>query len=219
MTEVRDEVLYEEPYREPYAEPLPPPWYRNPLAPLGLLVVAAVAGILLFVLLRSDDDSSNDASPSATATTGAPAGTNRGGGGEPARSVTVADAVGRSQVAAGSEIEADGLAADTYPVPSSRPRGTVISQRPPAGSELREGAIVRLNVSIGPGARGSETVPDVTGPSASNARAEARKAGFTARTVLRDAPTPEEEGEVILQRPGPGATLPTFSQLTLYVGR
>jgi beta-lactam-binding protein with PASTA domain len=75
-------------------------------------------------------------------------------------------------------------------------------------------------VSLGqPGERPTGTVPDVTGPNELEARATARESGFTVRTIDRPAPSPEERGEVILQRPAPGTTAPLLTQIQLFVGR
>ena len=39
------------------------------------------------------------------------------------------------------------------------------------------------------------------------------------RTVLRDAPSDEEVGEVLTQSPAAGTTAPILTQITLFVGR
>jgi eukaryotic-like serine/threonine-protein kinase len=137
----------------------------------------------------------------------------------PPAPVSVPDVVGQSQVDAGELLEDDGLVADSYPVPSDEPAGTVISQRPAAGTELQEGETVRLNVSLGPAERETTEIPDVTGLEASEARRRARAEGFTVRTLPREAPSDEEVGEVLTQTPAAGATAPILTQITLFVGR
>jgi eukaryotic-like serine/threonine-protein kinase len=137
----------------------------------------------------------------------------------PPAPVTVPDVVGQSQVDAGELLEDDGLVADSYPVPSDEPAGTVISQRPASGTELKEGETVRLNVSLGPDEREVSEIPDVTGLEASEARRRARTEGFTVRTVPREAPSDEEVGEVLTQTPAAGTTRPILTQITLFVGR
>jgi beta-lactam-binding protein with PASTA domain len=77
---------------------------------------------------------------------------------------------------------------------------------------------VRTNVALGDGARPAREVPDVTGPSASDARATLRTAGFTVRTQYRRPPSPEEEGEVLTQQPAPGASAPDLTQIAIFVG-
>jgi serine/threonine-protein kinase len=137
----------------------------------------------------------------------------------PPASVTVADVVGQGQVDAGQTLESNGLVADSYPVPSDEPAGTVVSQSPSPGTTLKEGDTVRLNVSLGPGERDTAEIPDVTGLAASRARHKARVDGFTVRTVLRQAPSQEEVGEVLTQSPAAGTTAPVLTQMTIYVGR
>jgi serine/threonine-protein kinase len=138
---------------------------------------------------------------------------------EPAATITVPDVVGDDHVAAGATVDGRDLIADSYPVESEETRGTVISQSPAAGTEVAPGTHVRLDVAIGPGERPTAIVPDVTGPNEVEARVTAREAGFTVLTIDRTAPTPEERGEVILQRPAAGTIAPVLTQIRLYVGR
>jgi serine/threonine-protein kinase len=137
---------------------------------------------------------------------------------EPA-AVQVLDVVGQDHFIAGAEVEQFGLVADTYPVESAEPQGTVVAQSPAPGSELREGETVRLNVSLGAEPRPDVTVPDLTGPAASDARSACREAGLTCRTIYRKAPTAEELGEVLDQRPAAGTVVPLLTQVTLFIGR
>ena len=138
---------------------------------------------------------------------------------EPVEVVEVPDVVGDDHVAAGATIDGIDLIADSFPVESGEPRGTVVAQDPAAGTELPPGGHVGLAVSLGPGERPTGTVPDLTGPNEVDARATARESGFTVRTIDRPAPTPEERGEVILQRPAAGSTVPILTQIRLFVGR
>jgi eukaryotic-like serine/threonine-protein kinase len=138
---------------------------------------------------------------------------------EPAETITVPDVVGDDHVEAGATVDGRDLIADSYPVESDETRGTVISQSPAAGTEVAPGTHVRLDVAIGPGERPTAIVPDVTGPDEVEARAAVREAGFTVLTIDRTAPSPEERGEVILQRPAAGTRVPVLTQIRLYVGR
>jgi beta-lactam-binding protein with PASTA domain len=137
----------------------------------------------------------------------------------PPSPVAMPDVVGQSQVDGGELLEAEGLVADSYPVPSDEPAGTVISQRPAPGTELKEGDVVRMNVALGPDEREASDIPDLTGSEASEARQRARIEGFTVRTVFRTAPSREEVGEVLTQSPAAGATAPILTQITVFVGR
>lgn len=210
--------------------PVGPPPPGNPWPWLLLLLVlvgVGIAGLWLYLDDRNDEpaktvivettetaastEASTTVSKTVTTTTPAPK--------KVAARVKVPDVVGQSQVDAGDTIEAAGLRADTYPVASSEPRGNVVSVSPAAGQEVDAPSTVRLNVSLGTGARAAKSVPDVTGPRESEARAKARAAGFTVRTVDRDAPTQEELGEVLTQQPAAGASAPELTQITLFVGR
>jgi serine/threonine-protein kinase len=138
---------------------------------------------------------------------------------QPVEMVEVPDVVGDDHVAAGATIDGIDLIADSFPVDSGEPRGTVVAQDPAGGAELPPGAHVRLAVALGPDERPAGTVPDLTGPNEVEARAAGRESGFTVRTIDRPAPTPEERGEVILQRPAAGTTVPILTQIRLFVGR
>jgi serine/threonine-protein kinase len=133
--------------------------------------------------------------------------------------IAVPDVIGEDHVAAGAEIDGIELIADSSPVESGEPRGTVIGQDPGAGSEVPPGTHVELAVSLEPGERPSGTVPDVTGPNEVEARATLRESGLTVLTIDRPAPTSEERGEVILQRPAAGTTVPILTQIRIFVGR
>jgi serine/threonine-protein kinase len=137
----------------------------------------------------------------------------------PPANVTVPDVVGQSQVDAGETLEGNGLVADSYPVPSDEPAGTVISQNPAPGEVLKEGETVRLNVALGPGPRETSEIPDLSGLEAVEARRRARAEAFTVRTLYRRPPSQDEVGEVLTQAPAAGATAPILTQITLFVGR
>lgn len=138
---------------------------------------------------------------------------------EAAETVRVPDVVGDDHVPAGATVDSRNLIADSFPVESDEVRGTVLAQDPAGGTEVPVGTHVHLDVAIGPGARPTAVVPDVTGPNEVEARATVREAGFTVLTIDRVAPTAEERGEVILQRPAAGTQVPVLTQIKLYVGR
>ena len=131
----------------------------------------------------------------------------------------VPDVVGEDHVDAGDTVAEAGFLPETYPVDSQEEAGTVVAQNPDAGTELQEGERVRLNVSLGEGERPQAEVPDVTGPDAQDGLETCRDAGFTCRVVERSAPSQEEVGEVIDQRPAAGSTARQLTQITLFVGR
>jgi serine/threonine-protein kinase len=121
------------------------------------------------------------------------------------------------QEAADMILEAD-LLPTSYPVESSEPQAIVLSQNPDPGTELPEGSIVRMNVSLGPGSRAEGEIPDVTGPEAEEALRTCHDAGFTCRLVERAAPDEESRGEIIDQTPAAGVAAPGLTQITLFLG-
>jgi beta-lactam-binding protein with PASTA domain len=210
---------------------VPPPWYRDIwpwLLALGVVVLALIGGYVGYQAYQDDNDSSSESVVTVTQTIGTEttetttttsSETTTTVAEPPPAPVTVPDVVGQNYVEAGSTLEGMGLAADSYPVASQETRGSVAAQRPAPGTVLKEGDIVRNNVALGTGARETKEVPDVTGPQASDARATARRAGFTVRTVYRQAPSAEESGEVLTQQPAPGTPLPELTQITVFVGQ
>jgi beta-lactam-binding protein with PASTA domain len=132
--------------------------------------------------------------------------------------VEVPDVVGEDHQDAGRTIDDAGLIANTYPVPSQDLPGTVVAQTPRGGSELPEGSAVRLNVALGPDPRDTVEVPDLTGDEVRDALERCREQ-FTCRVLDRDAPSDEEAGEVLDQRPAAGTSVEELSQITLFVAR
>jgi eukaryotic-like serine/threonine-protein kinase len=132
--------------------------------------------------------------------------------------VEMPDVVGTDLISGADAVEEAGLIANTFPVDSQEEIGTIVAQNPDAGTELREGQTVRLNVSLGPGDRQGREIPNVTGEDEAEARRMLREAGFTVRTLDRAAPEPRNVGVVILQQPEP-RTAPILTQVTIYVGR
>lgn len=206
----------------------PPPWYRDVwpwLLALGLVVLAIIGGYVGYGLYQdSEDDDEPEVvtvttTETETDTTETSTDTGATTTAEESEPVEVPDVGGVNYVEAGSTIEGLGLVADSYPVASTEQRGTVVAQRPAAGTELEEGDTVRNNVALGEGTRRTREVPDVTGPQASDARATLRRAGFTVQTQYRAPPSAEEFDEVLAQQPGPGTSAPDLTQVTIFVGR
>src|SRR4051812_48341262 len=213
--EVRSEVETEPPRRPS------PRAFDNEWAIAGLVVLLLVGGLLAWLFVFRDDSGENAGTTQTVTTqveTTVPADTAAPGTTAPA-AATVPDLTGRPYAEATDAAAAAGLAADSYPVDSEEARGTVGEQEPDAGTSAQEGERMRLNVAVGPGERPATEVPDVTGPEEAEAGAKVVAAGLTVRTVDRAAPEPDNVGEVILQEPDAGTSVPELSQITMYVGR
>jgi beta-lactam-binding protein with PASTA domain len=126
---------------------------------------------------------------------------------------TVPGVVGSGLPDAVAQMKAAGLLADSYPVTSEDPGGTVVAQNPTAGASVDAGSIVRLNVSTGT-TRPPLPVPDVTGATQATARRDLSKT-FTVRTVYRSG----QAGVVVGQLPNAGAKAKRWAQVIIYVGR
>jgi eukaryotic-like serine/threonine-protein kinase len=126
--------------------------------------------------------------------------------------------VGMGQGAAFVRLERSGYRVDSFPLASSRPRGLVVSQRPDGGTRAPPGTVVRLSVSLGPGARPLRVVPDVTGKTESAAKRLLVQVGFTVR-ALQPATGVTSQGDVVVdQKPSAGARVRAGSQVLIYLG-
>jgi len=132
--------------------------------------------------------------------------------------VSVPNVTGKQQTLGGGAVEAAGLVADTFPVNSSQPAGTIVSQSPAAGTKVEAGQSVRLNVSAGSATQPAKSVPNVVGQKAPAARTALWTASFTVHTVYRSG-AKAELGTVLAQQPSGGGSAPAYSQVTLTVGR
>jgi hypothetical protein len=214
----RREVVTHEVGPEPPRRP--PPWaFDNSWALAGLILLAGVAGLLIWLFAIRDDGDETATTQTVTTQAVSTATTTTATSTTAPVTVTVPDLTGQPFAQAADAAAGAGLAADSYPVESSEPRGTVVAQTPDAGTTANEGDPMRLNVSVGTGERATTTVPDVTGPEAPEARATLADAKLTVRTVERAAPEPDNVNEVILQKPDAGASVPELTQVTIYVGR
>jgi beta-lactam-binding protein with PASTA domain len=130
--------------------------------------------------------------------------------------VEVPDVVGSEASTARSELRAAGLRVMTVAVASQQPAGTVISQSPRAGAQVREGTQVRLTVSAGPA---KIAVPDVTGGDEASARQELERAGFQVQVTDESITDPAQDGVVLRQTPSGGSSAEEGAVVTLVVGR
>jgi beta-lactam-binding protein with PASTA domain len=132
---------------------------------------------------------------------------------------TVPDVVGDELADAAAAFGSEGLKVAVDYVPSSEPQGRVIAQARPAGTELKRGDTVQLNISIGPEPAAATSVPDVTGRRLDEARQTLEQAGFEVLAVNRVGGARVRNSATIgSQTPAAGASIPSGSLVILYVG-
>lgn len=130
--------------------------------------------------------------------------------------VEVPDLVGTTLDEARRTLRSLGLRVSVARVLADAPAGTVVGQTPSATSSIREGAVVRLRVSIGPR---SVSVPDVVGLDEPTAVAELEAAGFLVRTSEEPTDDPANDGLVLRQSPSGGSESDEGAVVTIVVGR
>jgi serine/threonine-protein kinase len=101
-------------------------------------------------------------------------------------------------------------------VPNSAPKGQVVGQNPPAGTEVPGGTAVTLLVSGGAGGGGNVVLPGVVGLPVATARALLGALGLRVGLAYSGRGPPDR---VVSQNPGAGAQVPKGSYVTLVVGR
>ena len=131
--------------------------------------------------------------------------------------VAVPDVTGLDREGARRAIEELGL----RPVFSSRETdeedaGEVLEQQPAPGSEVEQGAEVRVVVAEAPP---EVDVPDVVALREEEARSQLQTADLRVRRRRVDTDVLEEDGVVLEQNPAAGGTLPAGSRVTILVGR
>lgn len=104
----------------------------------------------------------------------------------------------KSTLDAVSEAERLGLVVQLEQTASSLPDGRVLAQSPQAGTELRKGQVIVLQVS-----KGGELhpVPDVKGMTLQEAQNEIKASGFTVGDIIKIREPKVKAGSVIAQSP------------------
>jgi beta-lactam-binding protein with PASTA domain/predicted Ser/Thr protein kinase len=130
--------------------------------------------------------------------------------------VSVPEVTGESQADATATLGATGLKVTVSKREVAEPTaGTVISQEPSAGSQLKVGGQVTIVVAQ---ALKQAPVPSVVGQSEAQAVAALTSAGYTSHTVSRTVTDPAKVGMVLQQSPGAGSKPKKGSAVTLAVG-
>jgi eukaryotic-like serine/threonine-protein kinase len=133
--------------------------------------------------------------------------------------VRVPRVVGLAQRPALRRLNLLGLRPTVVYVRSSQTANRVVSQLPKAGTLLRRGARVRVNVSAGPNPQPNTAVPNVVGQDQTTAVQTLRDAGFKVAVLNRPTADESKDGLVVEQQPRGTSSIPAGSQVTLFIGR
>ena len=133
---------------------------------------------------------------------------------KPDRISVVPSFLNKTAVEAVAEAERLELVVQIEPVASTLPEGRVLAQSPSAGTELRKGKVIVLQV-----AKGGELhpVPDVAGKNLSDAQADIRAQGFALGDVVRIREGNIQPGTVIAQSPAAPANIAAGRKIDLLV--
>ena len=151
--------------------------------------------------------------------TGSGGGATTTGSGGATSTATVPTITGQQQTPALRRLNALGFRPVVRYVASSRPANTITTQHPAAGTTLRRGSRVVVTVSEGTSPNAPATVPDVVGQDQSSAVGALRSAGFTVLVLRRPTTDPSQDGNVVDEQPVAGSSIPSGSQVTIFVGR
>lgn len=130
--------------------------------------------------------------------------------------VKVPAVVGMTLNAARQQLSAVGLDLSSSEEPSDRPAGEVTAQDPDAGSSVDPGTTVTLTVSSGPEDQ-SVDVPNVVGSTQSEAVSTLRSAGLVPSVQQQPTSIQPQDGRVIDQSPGGGASVDPGSTVVITV--
>lgn len=130
----------------------------------------------------------------------------------PAPTVAVPDVTGQDMASGAGQVEAAGFVAETDPVSGGGTPGSIVSENPAAGTRGAAGGTVKLGVAT-PQSPPSVQIPDVTGKTASEARAALLQAKLTVKTIYATG----KPGVVV--RESPTGTAPAYTQVTISVGK
>ena len=136
----------------------------------------------------------------------------------PPRPATVPDVVGAELAEGARDFGDEGLKVAVRYVPSSEAQGRIVAQARPAGTELRQGDTVQVNVSTGADPAPATEVPRVMGAEEERARTLLEDAGFEVLAIPFQVADLSRYGRVVSQTPAGGASIPGGSLVLLYVG-
>jgi serine/threonine-protein kinase len=126
--------------------------------------------------------------------------------------VTVPKLTGSTATAAEQLLESQGLQSNERSVDSTKPKGIVVAQDPPAGTKVPKDTSVGLAVSSG---QGTVKVPAVQGTAQADAVSAITKAGLV--PIVIQVPSQQAEGNVIAQDPAPNQQVRAGSKVRINV--
>ena len=131
--------------------------------------------------------------------------------------VAVPDFVGKSPAAGRMIAEQSGLeiVVERQYYSSSVPEGKILSQLPPAGSQVRRGWQVRVAESLGPQ---RVEIPNVTGQSERVANINIRRRGLEVGAIAQMRLPDVQDGQILSQAPPPNASGISAPKISLLVG-
>ncbi len=132
------------------------------------------------------------------------------------REVTVPNLVGESPAAARLIVEQKGLELNVerqYYSPAV-PEGKILSQLPPAGSEVRQGWQVRVAESLGPQ---RISIPNVIGQTERAANINIQRRGLDVGAIAQMHSPDAPDGQVMAQAPPPNASGVSAPKISLLV--
>jgi serine/threonine-protein kinase len=133
--------------------------------------------------------------------------------------VRVPHVAGTAQTPAVRQLNTLGLRPQVVYRKSSEPVNRVLEQAPGAGTSVRRNSHVSLVVSSGPNPQPATAVPNVVGEDQATAANNLRSAGFEVVVLNRPVTTSTQDGNVVDEQPHGGSSIPSGSQVTLFVGR
>lgn len=149
----------------------------------------------------------------AATTTTAPSGTTT------TANVQVPKVTALAQTAALRQLNTLGLRPQVVYRKSSQPVNHVLQQSPAAGTTLKRNSSVSLVVSSGPNPQPASQVPNVVGQDQATAANTIKDAGFHVVVLNRPVTDQSKDGVVVDEQPTAGASIPSGSQVTIFVGR
>ena len=130
--------------------------------------------------------------------------------------VAVPDVVGRPRQEAEATLQDAGLQVSVSEEESEEAPGTVLRQDPAGGARVAKGRTVTLAVARAPA---DVPVPGVIDAAEDDATQALEEAGFEVEVERTPVETPDEDGLVVEQDPGPDTPRPRGSTVTIGVGR